>query len=264
VLVKGLMGSAVYYEGSGWAGELDSLKVLQGYRMNVQSSANLFFDPAAAEKKSLGERVYKRAELLESHGIHPEEYEYSATLIACVTGTEGESFASAGDLLLAFHGNEPRGVSQAEYIPALDMHVFVLTYFSNIDGQEIRFEFLRAETQTEYPAGLVLPFITDNISGEAYHPVRIELSPVDIEPITGSPDELSVYPNPASGLLNVSSGGDLIMLRLYSATGELVFQQEPEQSTVQIPLEHLAEGIYTLEAVTVNRVLIRKIVKTAR
>ena len=52
VLLKGLEGSAVYYPGTGWTGELDSMKLLHGYKLNVQNAGNLYYDASGASKKS--------------------------------------------------------------------------------------------------------------------------------------------------------------------------------------------------------------------
>ncbi|MCA1746663.1 MAG: hypothetical protein LC655_03130, partial [Bacteroidales bacterium] len=53
VLLKGASGSAVYYAGSGWTGELATLQVLHGYKIHVESAGNLRYDPAGSAKKSL-------------------------------------------------------------------------------------------------------------------------------------------------------------------------------------------------------------------
>jgi hypothetical protein len=110
VVLKGAAGSAVYYAGSGWTGELETLGVLQGYRIHVESAGNLKYDPAASAKKSLSvgtsgtllastnvsATVSERRKLLQEYGLQPERFEHSATLIAEVVSAGGKGIHRRG------------------------------------------------------------------------------------------------------------------------------------------------------------------------
>jgi hypothetical protein len=262
VLIKGLEGSAVYYAGSGWTGEMDSLKMLHGYMLNVQSTGNLFYDPSGAAKKSSPPAGYNRQELLREYRFRPEDFEYSATLIAEVTTGDGESFIGPNDLLLARHGEEVRGVTRARYVPALDKYLFILTYYSGEEDQEISFRVKLPGDQAEYAADLRLDFLPDAITGEAYQPLKLVISDPNLEQRIMNRGRLSVYPNPASDRLTVTSPAPLKRISVYDMTGAKILELTGADKTVTIPLGHLAPGIYTLEAETAVEVAIRKIIKS--
>jgi hypothetical protein len=262
VLLKGLEGSAVYYAGSGWTGELDTLKVLHGYKLNVQSPGNLYYNPSAA-KKSSPPAGYSRQKLLREYSISPQDYEYSATLIAEVTTGTGESFAGPGDLLLAYHGDEIRGVTRARYVPALEKYLFILTYYSGEEDQEINFRFRLEGDLAEYASDLRLDFIPDGITGEAYKPYEIVMSGPDLEHGIRNGGRFSAYPNPVSDLLTVSSPEPLGKIRIYDVTGATILELFGKDKTITLPLGQLAPGIYTLEAETAGGVYVRKIIKTS-
>jgi hypothetical protein len=262
-VLKGLDGSAVYYPGSGWTGELDSLYVLQGYKLNVQSPGNLRYNPSASPLKSLPAGGISHRQLLREHGLSPENYEYSATLIAEVRNTNGESLAGPEDLVIARCGEEPRGVSRARYIPPLDKYVFILTYYSGKEDQEITFDIRLVPENIGFASVLRLNFLPDDITGSAYQPHIIEMNDQALNQRDIHGGMLSVYPNPVSDHLTISSPAPLKEINLYAITGEKILGITGVDKTIIIPVRHLAPGIYTLEAVTANEVHLRKIMKTS-
>jgi len=261
VVLKGLSGSAVYYAGSGWTGELGILGVFHGYKIHVNTSGNLMYNASGIAKKSVSSAALSHKELLLEYGLQPEKFDYSATLIADALSPDGVNLTGPADLILACHGDAIRGVSRAGYVPSLDRHLFILTYFSNEEGQEITFRFKPASDETEYDSDLRLNFRADDITGEAYNPYRMVITgftPVNRE-MTGN--RLSVYPNPVSDQLIVSASLPLKEIWLYHISGQLVLVRFSEDKTVNIPMHKLDPGIYTLQVKTADEVFVRKLIK---
>lgn len=276
VLLKGASGSAVYYAGSGWTGELATLEVLYGYRIHVESSGNLRYDPAGSAKKSLSvgtsgtdgtsgnvnASVSERKKLLEEYGLQPERYEHSATLIAEVVSANGKVFTAAGDLLIAYHGSEIRGIGRASYVQPLGRAVFVMTYYGNEEDEEVTFR-LKMQEGAEYATDLVTGFRRDAITGGAYAPWQLVVGDVTVDSRDVRSGGLSVYPNPVRERLTVASAVPVQHVRLYDIAGKRVLDERPGTGNITLQVQQFTPGVYTLEVVTEHEVLVRKIIKTS-
>lgn len=75
--------------------------------------------------------------------------------------------------------------------------------------------------------------------------------------------KVSVYPNPAHQYLMISSGKSVCIshYKLYSIDGKLLQTATAENLPIQVPVANLANGIYLLEIVCDEGVLVKKIVK---
>ncbi|MCD6200941.1 MAG: T9SS type A sorting domain-containing protein [Bacteroidales bacterium] len=263
VLIKGETGSAVYYPSSGWAGEIDSLRILHGYNLYVTSAGNLLYRASAPHQKSGKRTIYSRRELLASYNLSPRSYEFSSTIIAEEISRKGQSLTHAGELLLAYRGEECRGISEAEYVPALDRYVYILTCFSNRNEENISFRIISYPEKKEYETCLTVPFRADEILGKPMLPMA--LTTETATGIAGQEDvsNLYLYPNPVSGYLTLSSSAIIEQVTLYNLTGKEVFLQQPHTGTIVIPVDKLPPGIYTVAVKTSNALIIRKVVKTS-
>jgi hypothetical protein len=76
-------------------------------------------------------------------------------------------------------------------------------------------------------------------------------------------DKVSVYPNPAHHYLVISSeeGVSISRYALYSIDGKLLLNVTVDNSSVRVPVDNLANGIYFLEIVCDEGVITKKIVK---
>lgn len=77
---------------------------------------------------------------------------------------------------------------------------------------------------------------------------------------------LSVYPNPASGILNIAiTGSDKEMdLQIVDVRGQIVYnellQNNPSDFTHQVDVSHFSRGVYFVELVNNNRFMVKKVV----
>jgi hypothetical protein len=263
VVLKGINGSAVYFDGSGWSGEIDTLRVLSGYKISVEAGGELLYNAAGVKKSTSSTAVYTRAGLLDAYGLQPAAYSYSSTLIAEVLSGDGSSIAGTGDLLVAYHDSEVRGVSEARYVSSLGRYVFVLTCYSNADGDDIFFK-LVPQSGGEMPvSGFALSFTADEIIGQADVP-----KPLFAGEATAVNDvqnyKVMIYPNPVSDVLRISAGKDIHRVSVFNSVGSKVIELKPEGNELTIPVQDLSAGIYTIQIETDNVITTRKIVKTSK
>ena len=81
-------------------------------------------------------------------------------------------------------------------------------------------------------------------------------------------DEMKVYPNPTSGLFNVSFDEDTFkkakVIRIYNLNGQLVLEQpiEREKDTYEIDIQNQPKGLYLVSIELFNKkYLIKKLIK---
>ena len=141
ILLKSKDASAIYFRSTGWIGDLDSMKVLNGYMMKTLSNGTIRYKAKGAILKSARQLLFSRTDLYNSYQLFPSAYENSANLIGEVVSQNGKNMIGKGDILIAYCNNEPRGVTEACYVPELNRYIFLLTMFSNSNQDNLTFRF---------------------------------------------------------------------------------------------------------------------------
>lgn len=59
--------------------------------------------------------------------------------------------------------------------------------------------------------------------------------------------ELSLYPNPAKNIVNITSGESIDMVRIYDLTGRMVKQANPNSNKFRIDVKSLNKGVYLVK-----------------
>jgi len=257
VVLKGESGSSVYFSGTGWAGEIDSMRVLRGYKINVENSGELLYD-AAGVTKSTYVSHYSRNELLDMYNLHPSQFGYSSTLIAEVSGDDGTDIVGAGDLLIAYKGNECRGVSEARYISALGRYVFVITYYA--DGSNDDIEFKIKTDNSELLTDFSVAFSPDEITGSADTPKPLFAGEATAIPGSDELNDLRIYPNPAKDILRISASKAITRISVFNSLGTKIIEVLPVSEVVTLQTGNLSSGIYTVRVEADSVVIIRKVV----
>jgi hypothetical protein len=72
--------------------------------------------------------------------------------------------------------------------------------------------------------------------------------------------DVSVYPNPSSDIVTVSTADAISQIDMIDATGRVVYQNTPQVKDVHIAVGSFAEGLYTLRVMTANGTFIKKLV----
>lgn len=271
VVIKGIDGSSVYFPGTGWSGEIDTLRVLSGYKINIEQSGALLYDASGVTNNTSTNRYSNKQiltnwdshkQLLDIYNLNTAMFDYSSTLIAEVSSNSNNNIIKSGDLLVAYHGDECQGVSEAKYIDGLGRYVFVLTYYSNSESEDIVFRFKPTENGNELSTDYTTIFKSDVIIGEASMPVSLLVDETALyEGIV--PYSLAIYPNPASEVLNISALQTISRITVYNSVGSKVIELFPDSKSIHVKVQQLTAGIYNIQVEINNEVTSRKVVKTS-
>jgi hypothetical protein len=263
ILLKSKEASAVYYSASGWAGDLDSLRVLTGYMMKTTGPASLKYKAASANLKSLQTRVYTSKILHNIYGINPASFENSANLIGEVVGNNNENMIGKGDLLVAYVQNEARGVTEAFFVPDLNRYVFILTMFTNNNREKLIFRLKTATGDKEEIITEELVFNSNEIFGEPMKPMKLHLANATGINEIFSDNQISVYPNPVNNELQIESKSVILSVTLNGLSGNKIRQLTGlSDYNLLLNTKMLVPGAYILKIETSSGTVIRKLIKS--
>lgn len=263
ILIKSKEASAVYYPASGWAGDLDSLRVLTGYMMKTAANANLKYLAGSAKLKSAQSSVFTRNELYSNYRINPPAFEHSANLIAELVNASNENILKKGDLLLAYSNSEPRGITEACFVPDLNRYVFILSMFSNSNQEKLSFRIKSAANDTEELLSEELAFKPDEVYGAAMAPFRLHLAnPTSLADKVAT-TSVDVFPNPVANELQIVSEALVRSVEITSMSGNCLQQlSNISEYTLTLNTANLVSGMYMLKIETTKGIVIRKLIKT--
>lgn len=84
-------------------------------------------------------------------------------------------------------------------------------------------------------------------------------SPTSISEYELAAENVTVYPNPAKGLVNINQlPSETAVIEIYDVTGKLVKQLKPMATTVIIDVNDLEQGIYQLNIISNDNVMVSK------
>lgn len=195
IMLKSKEASAIYYPGSGWSGDLDSLRVLTGYMMKTTASGAIKYKASSARLLHAEQSVSQLIELYRDYLIDPLEYQNSANLIGELVNQNGEYVTRKGDLLIASSQSETRGVTEAIFVPELNRYIFLLMMFSNLNQEKLSFSIKSLSDDREKPLSNELFFCTDEVYGLAMSPLQLHLSNSTSTADVRNDRSISVYPN---------------------------------------------------------------------
>jgi hypothetical protein len=263
ILLKSKEASAIYYPATGWVGDLDSLRVLNGYMMKTSSNGEIKYKAGSARLKSASQSVFTLSKLYSEYQINPPAFENSANLIGELVNSNNENMIRKGDLLLAYSKNELRGVTEACFVPALDRYVFVLTMFSNLNQEAFNFKFKSLESNTENAITEAIVFKTDEVFGQTRNPYPLHLAnPTGISDPEADPTVL-VYPNPVTDELQIMSEFAIQSVALYGLSGNCIhLLSNISEYTLLMNTRNLVPGMYMLKIQTSKGNVIRKLIKS--
>lgn len=263
ILIKSKEASAIYYPGTGWVGDLDSLRVLNGYMMKTVANSDLKYKASAAKIKSARQTLFTRAELHQNYRIDPNSYEYSANLIGELFSNTGENVIGKGDLLIAYAQNEPRGVSEAYFAKALGRYVFVLSIFSNTNKEKLSFKFKSLDNVSEIPISEELIFGTDVVFGQAMNPYPLHLGLQTASTEIANDNKIQVYPNPVCDELRINSDEKILSITLTGLSGNNILTiSNVSENYLLIDTKNLIPGMYILKVEISSGTIIRKLIKS--
>jgi hypothetical protein len=263
LLLKSKDGSAIYYPGTGWIGDIDSLRVLNGYMLKAPSIGNIRYKANSAHLKSAQTSVFSKNDLLSKYKVYPSLYENSAIIICELYDEINQNIIHEGDLIIAYSGNDVRGVTEARYIPSLGRNVFILTIFSNNTKEKIEFRYKQLTNSNEQGVSESIIAMANDVYGEAMNPFKLHLAQsVGIPTLDGS---VRVYPNPANELINVESSNTIVSVTITDLTGRQKKVLTCERgNSLSINVEDFVPGIYMLKIETVQGMVVQQLIKSPK
>ncbi len=63
-------------------------------------------------------------------------------------------------------------------------------------------------------------------------------------------DKFSIYPNPATNLINVSSDVTIEQIEIFDIKGSLIFSKSYQQKRTSINVSNFAKGVYSVKIVS--------------
>ena len=164
--------------------------------------------------------------------------------------------------LLAYFQNDPRGVAEASFVPALNRYVFLLTMFSNSNQEKLIFRLKSLSDDLEKPLTDELTFIPNEVYGLAMNPYPLHLANSFKIENPDSNGSVYVYPNPVGDELQIRSDDLIHSVTLSGVTGYCILSRlNISAYTCLINTKNLIPGMYILKIETSKGIIIRKLIK---
>jgi hypothetical protein len=265
ILLKSKTASAIFYPASGWIGDLDSMRVLNGYMMKTVSGSDIKYKANGAKVKSVQKLLTTQDDLYTLYNINPADFENSATLIGEIVNENSQNIINQGDILIAYVGTARRGVTEARFVPDLNRYVFILTLFSNLNQEKMSFKLKTPDDISEKEISDEVTFVSNEVFGQAMNPYPLHLMNTTGLNGSGNEQSISVYPNPATDKFQIRSGYRISAVTIIGLTGNSILSKSNiSENMVAIDTRNLAPGLYLLKIETSNGTIIRKLVKSTK
>jgi hypothetical protein len=201
--------------------------------------------------------------LYNKYSINPPAFEHSANLIAELVSPANQNIIRKGDLLLAYSNSEPRGITEACFVPDLNRYVFILSMFSNSNQEKLSFRIKSAANNVEEVISEEVVFRPDEVYGAAMAPFRLHLAnPTGLFDRVAEAS-LEVFPNPVANKLQIVSEALVRSVEITSMSGNCLQQlSNISEYTLTLNTANLVTGMYMLKIETEKGIVIRKLIKT--
>ncbi len=242
-----------------------TLAPYEGYKVN-----KLVADVLTYPTETMGSSVQYELPIFGNNTgitVNPHQYEFNGTVTAKVF-VNNELINSEDNLLLAYVGNECRGISQAMYFEPTETFTHQLMIYSNIaEGETVTFKYYDHQNNMTYECIENIVFTNDMIMADAFNTLDLHTTVVGINNITDNA-AFNVYPNPTSGITNISytvnntSNVDIIVSDIYGKQIKVIVNETQEAGSYKATWDALGleNGTYFVKIVHNNSIQIRKVV----
>ena len=250
-VIKGSVGNATYTAEYGWNGSLTSLEPGMGYMyLNGGTSALTLTYPAAS-------KGFVRSLPMERYWMN-DTHRYATNMVMLAT-LDADRFAmAAGNYEIgAFVGDECRGSVRLQQVGS---HYIAYLTISGDNSETVRFYLYDVTNAKELGmAEEQMTYVANAVTGTTHNPVVLHFRSTGVG--EGDHNMVSVYPNPTKDKVMVE--GDAIeTVKVYNVLGQLVqMEQCGNASNVELHLNGLSAGVYTVEVTNAYGTVNRRIVK---
>ena len=195
------------------------------------------------------------------------KYEFNGTVTAEVFNNN-ERCTSEGDLLLAYVGDECRGISRALFFDPIEAYAYPLMIFSNIvEGEIIEFKYFDSQTSTIYDCDEQLEFISDMVILDVFNSFELNISATSGITTITDVSSFIVYPNPIKQnatveyTVNQTAKVRIEVYDIYGRVVEILVDQTnvPGKYSINWNVNSLGNGTYLIKLVSGNNQEIRRV-----
>ncbi len=247
--IKNQITSATYYTGYGWFGYLTEMIPGEGYMIRLSSPGTLIYPSQPATKSSA---IIKERE---EGQFNPSDYEYNASITACVVEND-QVIGSDGDMLIAYINGQIRGIVTGLVFEPNGKYLFPIMVHNNEGGDKIKFKYLNAREDKLYDCNEDIEFKSDMIVADAFKPFELTVSSKKDEILVENPPgvNLSCYPNPFTEKVSIEYNVPhelQVILTIYDSYGRIIKcltnkREQPGNMQVNWIPDGQPEGVYVV------------------
>ncbi len=227
-LIKNQSQYAQFVDGVGWLGSLNRMHPGMGYKLESFEGGMLNYPPS--ESITLGRSIASNdpVELPELPWTLEEMPHFQNNMtITALLESDTIGVNNPGDAVVAFAGEEVRGIARPIYIP--ELHAYrVFLMIQGDSGEEISLKIWDSENDVQYQATRSMNFQADAVHGTPLNPYMLARAPLGIGDKGYVPDVYSLaqnYPNPFNPTTNIGFGlpeDTEVSIQIYNLRGQLV------------------------------------------
>jgi len=227
-LIKNQNQYAQYVEGIGWLGSLSRMYPGIGYKLESFEGGILNYPISESITLARGISTLDSPDLPEIPWSLDNSVQFQNNMtITALLESDTIGVNNPADAVVAFVGEEVRGMARPEYIPALDAYrVFLLVQGES--GEEVSMKIWDSENDIIYQGTQSISFQADAVHGTPLEPMMLTRAPLGIGDKGYVPDVYSLaqnYPNPFNPTTNIGFGlpeDAGVSIKIYNLRGQLV------------------------------------------
>lgn len=233
--------------------KMSKLRPNFAYQLRVNTPTQLLYPGANPLVSPVALRTSPPVDLndRDTWEVYPADFEYNQLITAVIDINKVEN-ASEDSKVMAYVGDECRGVGKLSYVPALGRYMMQMMVYGNEPDELISFRIYDGQKDRSYDHFESISFGADGLMGKWDTPYRFSnVAPENT--FTGS-----AYPNPFNRSLKLNLKSDKIQnfkVSLTDLTGRLIYSKEIESNGLSVnqtlntqDLE-LTDGVYLLHVV---------------
>jgi len=256
IYIRDSQGGMLRKIGPNWVNGIGDCNPGQGYLIKMFADDELVYNiPSEATKSSVQKKAIKHFTFEGGNAADPVYTIYISGL-------------NIGDEVAAYDGNVMVGstviVSENTLENALPIFSTLTSQKGYVNGNNIILRVWDDQLQSQVPSSYTFVNEYEEAYLESNYPSEDgEFSVINVT--KGASDNLdvetnvSIYPNPASDVLNVVANTKIDRVRIINFIGQIMFDNNVNNSSININTSAYQSGVYIISVETSNRVITEKI-----
>lgn len=266
--IKDIYGYSEYWSGS-WYGSINTMQPFYGYKIKLLYADVLTY-PSGGSKATI-EDISSLPIFDNQTGItvNPYDFQFSGVITADIV-TDNQFNYSDKDLLLAYVGNDCRGIAFRKYFEPANTYIFPLMVYSNENETEtISFKYYNSDYNLMFNCIETVEFVSDMIIANAMEPFQLHIENlVDVSEHISQSTFLNIYPNPFRNNTTIeyfNKTADRVKISVYDIYGKLYKTLRDEwcemgKHTITWETLSLPFGTYYIKMTSGNDILVKKVI----